>query len=84
MKTGFFQSISGNQSSSRLYGGVIILYAMIMSFLVLYWGKDNGDGMIELAGASSLFFTTVGGSAMVFLFQQKRNELKQEKNEQNS
>lgn len=81
MKTNFFQSISGNQSSSRLYGGAVILYAMIMSFLLLYWGKDSGDSIVELAGASSLFFTTVGGSAMVFLFQQKRTEIKQETNE---
>ena len=81
MKTGFFQSISGNQSSSRLFGGVIILYAMLMSFLVLYWGKDNGDSIIELASASAISFTTIGGSAMLFLFSQKKQEIKKEKDE---
>ena len=81
MKTGFLQSISGNHSSSRLIGFVVIVYAMVMSFLVLLWGSEKGDSMIELATASALSFTTIGGSAMVFLFQQKKTELKQEKNE---
>lgn len=81
MKNGYFQSISGNRSSSRLIGAVVIMYAMIMSFLVLYWGHQKSDSMIELATASAICFTTIAGSAMVFLFQQKRTEVKQEKDE---
>lgn len=84
MKTGMFESISGNKSSSRLYGGAVIFYAMLMAFLVLYWGKNNSESIIELATAAALTFTTIGGSAMVFLFQQKKTEIKQElKDEQN-
>lgn len=78
MKTGFFESISGNRSSSRLIGAVVVAYAMLMGFLVLYWGKNSGGSMIELAGSAALTFTTIGGAAMVFLFQQKKTEVKQE------
>lgn len=81
MKTGFFQSIGGNNSSSRLIGFVVIVYAMVMSFLVLYLGSEKDESIVSLATASALTFTTIGGSAMVFLFQQKRTEVKQEKNE---
>lgn len=75
---GFFHSTHGNKSSSRLIGTAVILYAMIMGFLVLYWGRGSGDSMIGLATASGLIFTTIGGSAMVFIFQQKRTEVNQE------
>lgn len=75
---GYFYSTQGNKSSSRLIGASVIVYAMIMGFLVLYWGKENDDSVIELASADGLIFTTIGGSAMVFIFQQKRNEIKQE------
>lgn len=50
---------------------------MIMGFLVLYWGKQGGESVIALATAAGLIFTTIGGSAMVFIFQQKRTETKQ-------
>jgi len=75
---GYFYSTQGNKSSSRLIGAAVIVYAMVMAFLVLYWGKESGDSVIELAAASGLIFTTIGGSAMVFIFQQKRTEVKQE------
>lgn len=78
MNNGFFYSTHGNKSSSRLIGAAVILYAMLMGFLVLFWGKENGDSVIELATAAGLIFTTIGGSAMVFIFQQKRIENKQE------
>ena len=74
---GYFYSTHGNKSSSRLIGAVVILYAMIMGFLVLYWGKQGGESVIALATAAGLIFTTIGGSAMVFIFQQKRTETKQ-------
>lgn len=74
---GYFYSTQGNKSSSRLIGAAVILYAMVMGFLVLYWGKQGGESVIALATAAGLIFTTIGGSAMVFIFQQKRNEVKQ-------
>lgn len=85
MKSGFLQSISGNNSSSRLYGGAIILYAMLMTSGILACvfliDKVTSGDIIAIAGAALGFFTSVTGAAMVFLVQQKKNEIKQEKNE---
>lgn len=75
MKTGFFESIGGNRSSSRLIGFLIIIVALGESILVLYWGRDN---VIMAAAAAGTIFITIAGPAMVFLFQQKRTEIKQE------
>ena len=77
MNNGFFYSTHGNKSSSRLIGTIVIIYAMLMGFLVLYWGKQGGESVIALATAAGLIFTTIGGSAMVFIFQQKQTEVKQ-------
>lgn len=81
MKTGFFQSISGNKSSSRLIGFLVIIYAMLMGFLVLYWGKEGKEGMIALATASGVLFTTIAGPILIWLYNQKKTEVKQESNE---
>lgn len=81
MKTGFFESISGNNSSSRLIGFLVIVYAMLMGFLVLYWGTDGDEGMIALATASGVLFTTIAGPVFVWLYNQKKTEIKQETNE---
>lgn len=78
MNNGYFYSTHGNKSSSRLIGALIILYAMIMGFLVLYWGKEAGESILALSTAVGLIFGTIAGSAMVFIFQQKRTEVKQD------
>jgi vacuolar-type H+-ATPase subunit I/STV1 len=79
MKNGFFDSISGNKSSSRLIGFIVIIYAMLMGFLVLFWGKEGSEGMIALATASGVLFTTISGPVFVWLYNQKKTEIKQEK-----
>ena len=84
MKTGFLQSISGNQSSSRLYGGIIIIYAMIMGFLVLYWGKEKSESILLLSTAVGTLFITIAGPVLVWMYNQKKTEIKQEKDENNS
>lgn len=78
MKTGFFQSISGNNSSSRLIGFTVIVYAMLMGFLVLYWGKEGKESMIALATAAGVLFTTISGPVFIWLYNQKKTEVKQE------
>ena len=78
MKTGFFQSISGNNSSSRLIGFIVVVVALIFAQEVIYFGKQS---VIESAAAAGTIFLTIAGPAMAFLFAQKKNEIKQEKNE---
>ena len=78
MKTGFFESISGNKSSSRLIAFIVIMVALIFAQEVIYFGKDK---VIEAATAAGTVFLTVAGSAMGFMFLQKRTEVKQESNE---
>jgi hypothetical protein len=78
MKTGFFQSISGNNSSSRLIAFIVIIYALVESSAVIYFGRS--DIAASALASGSLFFAKAG-SAMAFMFLQKKTELKQEKNE---
>ena len=82
MKTGFFQSISGNNSSSRLIGFIVILNAMFISDFAVWYGlvKMKGD-LVGICLAAGGLFVQMAGAAMFFMFQQKKSEVKQEKNE---
>jgi hypothetical protein len=77
MKTSYFESISGNKSSSRMIGFIIVVVALIESNVVLYFGRDN---VILAAAAAGTIFITIAVPAMAFLFFQKQTEVKQEKN----
>lgn len=77
-KNGFFESLNGNRSSSRLIGFLVVLIALFYVGIILFIGKEN---IVTAATASGLLFTTIAGPAMVFLFAQKRTEGTQEKNE---
>lgn len=79
MKSGFFQSISGNNSSSRLIGFIIIMFALIENIVVLIIGRDD---IVQSAIAAGTLFITIAGSAMAFLFAQKSQEIKRENNQQ--
>ena len=72
MQNGFFNSTTGGYSSSRLIGFIVVIAALIESFLVLYWGRDN---IVTAATAAGILFVTIAGSAMVFLFNQKKTEI---------
>ena len=78
MRTGFFESISGNKSSSRLIAFIVIMVALIFAQEVIYFGKDK---VVESAAAAGTIFLTIAGSAMTFMFMQKKTEVKQESNE---
>ena len=82
MKTSFFESISGNKSSSRLIGFIIIMFALVETAVVLYLGRND---VVQAAISAGTLFFTIAGSAMAFLFAQKGQEIKQEelKNENN-
>lgn len=81
MKANFFQSISGRDSSTRLIGFVVILYAMAMAFLVLYWGKEKEGSLIELAGSAATMFSMIAGPTFIWMYGQKKTEQKQELHE---
>ena len=80
---GFFKSISGRDSSTRLIGFAAIVYAMVMGFLILYWGKDKEESIIMLSTAAGTFFSMIAGPVFIWMFNQKKTEVKQEKNEGN-
>jgi hypothetical protein len=77
MKNGFFQSISGNKSSSRLIGFVVIAAGLIFAQEVIILGRAD---IVQASIAAGTLFLTIAGSAMAFLFAQKGQEIKQEKN----
>ncbi len=81
MKTSFFESISGNKSSSRLIGFIVILAGLIFAQEVIILGKAD---IVQAAVAAGTLFLTIAGSAMAFLFAQKGQEIKQEKKEDES
>ena len=78
MSNGFFDSISGNKSSSRLIGFIVILFALAENWYVLIVGKAD---IVQAAIAAGTLFVTIAGPAMAFLFFQKGQEIKQPKKE---
>lgn len=77
MGTGFFQSISGNQSSSRLIGFIVIMFALIFAQEVIWFGRQE---IMTAAGAAGTIFLTIAAPAMAFLFAQKKTEIQKETN----
>lgn len=75
MKTSFFQSISGNQSSSRLIGFIVIMFALIFAQEVIWFGRNE---IMTAAGAAGTIFLTIAAPAMAFLFAQKKTEVQRE------
>lgn len=78
MGSKYLQDSNGNFSNSRLVADIVIVIALIFAQEVLYFGRDN---VITAAAAAGTIFITVAGPALAFLFAQKKNELKQQKNE---
>ena len=80
MKTGFFQSISGNRSSSRLIGFLVISNAMLVSNFIIYYGMvAQQSDLVTTSLAAGGFFIQTAGPAMLFVFNQKKTEINQEK-----
>ena len=75
MNNGFFDSISGNKSSSRLIGFIVIVAGLILAQEVILLGKSD---IVQAAIAAGTLFITIAGPAMAFLFFQKKNEINQQ------
>ncbi len=73
----FFEDHKGNKSSNRGHFYMITIWAMFMSSFILIFG-DHSE-MVTIAGASAGFFTAIVGPAMVYMYNQKKNELNMDK-----
>ena len=78
-KNGFFDSVSGNRSSARMMGFMIIIIGLIFAQEVLYFGRDN---VALAAAAAGTMFITIAGPALIYLYQNKQTEVKHEESKQ--
>lgn len=74
MAKGFFQDANGDKSSSRMAGVVVIFYALLLATAVLIFGFIEKSNVMLTATAAGTLFTTMAGTAMYFLFSQRKNE----------
>ena len=81
MKTGFLQSISGNQSSSRLIGFSVIFSGLLFIIAMVVFCYIHPDMAISIIGATGAAFALITGPTFIFLYNQKKTELKQETDE---
>jgi hypothetical protein len=75
MKAGFLQGADGNQSNSRLIADIVIIAALALAEQVILLRGDTS--IIVTAAAAGSLFLTIAGSAMLFLWSQKKEEGKQ-------
>jgi len=84
MKAGFFEDQNGDKSNSRLTADIMILFALLMSVSFILIGLFRSDiDLMKIALAIGVLFGAVAGSALLFLFGQKKEEGKQEEVKQN-
>ena len=82
MKTGFFEDASGNKSSSRAGSFIVTMIALILVTILvctISWvafKNGNTENMLGALTGVGTFFVTVAGAAMVFMFNQKKTEVK--------
>lgn len=75
MKTSFFESISGNRSSTRLIGFIVVCAALFFAQQIIWFGRNE---IMLAATAAGTIFLTIAGPALAWIFAQKRTEIKQE------
>jgi hypothetical protein len=84
MTNKFLQGNDGNFSNSRLIADIMIVSALLMvfSFIVIGVFKPSID-LMAIATAIGVLFGSVAGTAMTFLFFQKKTEAETKKPEDN-
>ena len=82
MGNNFLQGADGNFSNSRLIADVMISFGLLMasSFILIGVLKPEVD-LMKIALAIGVLFGSVAGTAMTFLFFQKKEEGNQLKDE---
>ena len=75
---GFFEESEGVKSNSRLIADVMIIFGLLMAsgFILIGVLKPEVD-LMKIATAVGVLFGSVAGTAMTFLFFQKKEEGKQ-------
>jgi uncharacterized membrane protein YccC len=83
MAANFLQDGQGNHSNSRLIADLMIVSGLIMVFLFIAIGvfKPETD-LMKIATAIGVLFGSVAGTALTFLFFQKKTEATIEKDKQ--
>ena len=83
MKTGFFEESGGNKSNSRLIAFIVICVSLLLTVGVTAIGAmlaiqtKSSSALISSAAASGTLFLTIAGTALLFVFGQKKEETKQ-------
>jgi len=67
----YLENGDGNKSSTRLIGFIVVIWTLVLSSTVLYFGKDN---VILAAAAAGTLFTTMAGPTLIWMYQQKKQE----------
>lgn len=71
--SGYFESMRGNKSSTRLIGFTIIITTLIFCQEILWFGRND---IVQAAIACGTMFLTIATPAMAYLFVSKQSELK--------
>jgi len=74
-KPGPFDAISGNASSTRIIGAVIVAIALGIAIMLAWWGRDD---VVKAAGAIAIQFPAMTTPVFVYLFKNKQEEIKHE------
>jgi hypothetical protein len=74
-KSGFLQDRHGHNSSSRLLGFSVVIYALVLSTTLLVAGIVTSTPLLLIASAAGTLFTTIAGPAMFFMFSNKKEEM---------
>jgi hypothetical protein len=75
-KSGFLQDHNGHNSSSRLLGFMVTVWALVLTTVVVGVGLFSPAAqLIMIAASAGTLFTTIAGPAMLFMFTNKKEEI---------
>ena len=72
---GFLQDSSGNNSSSRLLGFIVTMYALALCTAIIVIGCVQGQAIMLVAAAAGTTFASISGPALAFMFGNKKSEV---------
>jgi hypothetical protein len=80
MKRGLFRGEGGGLSTSRIFAGLMIAFALMdaQAFILIGVYKPDVD-LMKIATALGVLVGSLAGTAMTFLFFQKKNEIQANK-----
>jgi Na+/H+ antiporter NhaA len=77
-----FRGRDGGISNSRIIADVMIICGIVMSFTFIVIGVfDKEVDLMKIATAVGVLYGSVAGTAMTFLFFQKKNEVQEQRND---